>query len=292
MLEDIRQSDKWSEYIKFYNWKTTVLKSGIRYRYKKMGVFGFAKIQRPNSIKDNDLAEIERLNRINHVVLCEIEPNLNQDLSILRKFGYGQSFSPNLASRTFMINLTKTKEELAKALSTSAKYALNRAKKDGDYTRTYNPPNLQNLEEFYNLHKKTGSKRGFSTQSFNDIQTKLSVFGDECFLISTYDKEDNLMASKLCLSYKDGIWYIHGALSEKAQKSKSGYQNLWEAIVFFKEREFKFFDLEGAYDKRTPRISKPWKKFTAFKEKFGPDDIYFPLIYSKINLLNLLPNFS
>ncbi len=284
---DVRQSPKWSEYLKFYNWNSENICDNLIYRYIKLGFFSFAKVQRAKLLTSEDLVKIEELNKKSNSILIEIEGNIGQDTEILNKFGYKQSIAPNLPSKTFIVDLTKSEDELKKALSTSAKYSVNRSFREGDITKVFPSPNEKQVEEFYKMHKATGGKRGFSTQSFKDIKYKVKVFGNESYLINTYNKDGELMVSKLCVTYGDGVWYLLGAFSNEAQKTKSGYQNVWEAILFFKSKGFKYFDLEGAYDERVPKLAKEWVKFSSFKEKFGAPKVTFPLIHSKIALLNI-----
>ena len=66
-----------------------------------------------------------------------------------------------------------------------------------------------------------------------------------------------------------------------AASTKQGDQNYapsllaWEALKLAKKKKCDFFDFEGVYDERFPKINRSWLGFTRFKQGFGGKEIYF-----------------
>lgn len=278
---DIRQDDKWADYLKTYGWSSHKTSRGINIFYLKNTAISVVKIQHPNILEDKDIVEIEEFCKTLKPLFIKIEPFLGQDETLLEKKGYLKSNSPLSPPSTIYMDLTKSEEELWNSLSHSAKYSIKRAQREGTVTRFYQNPLKEKIEPYFEVLKKTGRRKHFIVLPVNDIFRRVKIYGKECHLVLSYDKEGDLLSGKFYLCSNDVVLYSSGGTSEKGLKTKAGYDLLWKSLLYFKGLGYKVLDLEGKDDSRYPDSTKTWGGFSHFKEKFGGQDIEFPYSYIK-----------
>jgi len=276
IVQDIRQSKGWSEYLTFLGWNSVRTFNDINIEIRKVFFGGLVKIQRPKSISKNDLIEITEICKKNRALFIKLEPSLGQDLKILTDYGYVKSASPLLPPTTIFINLTNNEKALWNSVSHSGKYSVNRARREGTNVEFFQNPSEKVLKSFYDIHKQTGNKKGFYIENFEDIKKKVEIFKDESFVINVKDKEGAIMGANFYLGFDKNIWFMHGATSHEGRKSKAGYELVWKSFLYFKGLGYEILDLEGKDDKRFPNFTKGWGGFSHFKEKFGGREIIYP----------------
>jgi len=108
MEQDLRQSDGWAEYLESQGWLVEKL-GGTKVFIRKIPPFGaVAKIQRPAKIPV--VAEIDRIARENHALFVKIEPlSTASNFELLTNHGFVHDSSPNLATKTVILDLTKAR---------------------------------------------------------------------------------------------------------------------------------------------------------------------------------------
>jgi lipid II:glycine glycyltransferase (peptidoglycan interpeptide bridge formation enzyme) len=273
---DIRQSDNWARYLETLGWHFVKTKAGVNIEFKKLGPVSLVKIQRPRQLSQKDLEEFEQLCKQNKSLFIKIEPWIEQNLEVLEKNGYHISNAPLAPPTTIYIDLVKSKEELWHSVSRSGKYSIRRAQREGVRVEYFKNPSEELLKEFYGVEADTGKKKKFYVQSLQDLKAKAEEFGDECYIIKVFDGENNLCGMNFYLGFKGNIWFIHGGTTDTGRKNKTGYDLVWQAILYFKELGYKVMDLEGKDDDRFPAFTKDWGGFSHFKEKFGGEVVEFP----------------
>lgn len=275
-LEDLRQSNEWAQFLSWVGWKKTQITNGTQIYLMPFLNGNINKIQRPKILNEIDLKEIEDVCKKNKCLLIKIEPNMSQDIEVLKKMGYKKSLFPLLAPTTICIDLTKSKEELWENISHSGKYSINRAEREGYTVEFYRKPNLKILEQLHKVTEETSEKKRFLKVGLQDLQKKVEIFQDNSFVILAKDKSGQIVCANFYLAHKTGIWYLHGGTTNIGRKSKAGYKLVWESFAYFKELGFKVLDLEGKDDKRFPNFTKNWGGFSHFKEKFGGYIVEYP----------------
>lgn len=278
---DIRQSDKWAKYLERMGWESHRTLGGINIYFHKTFLGTVIKIQKPLSISEKDIKEIEDFCRKLKPLFIKIEPFIGQDVSVLEGFGYVKSDVALTPPSTIYIDLTKSEKELWDNISHSGKYSIKRAQREGTVTRFYQNPPLQKLPAYFEMIKQTGRRKHFYVQPVNHHEDRVKIFGKECHLVLSYDTEGNLLSGKFYLCHGDMVLYSTGGTSEKGLKTKAGYELLWKSILYFKGLGYKVFDLEGRDDPRFKTATKEWGGFSHFKEKFGGENIEFPHPYIK-----------
>lgn len=278
---DIRQSEKWSKYLKTMGWETHKTSSGVSIYYNKTFLGSVVKIQKPNVLEEKDIEEIENFCDKLKPLFVKIEPFIGQDISILEKMGYKKSEVPLTPSSTIYIDLTKSEEELWNSLSHSGKYSIKRAQREGTVTRFYQNPVEEKLPSYFEMVKETGRRKHFYVQPMKDFAGKVKIFGKECHLVLSFNPAGELLSGKFYLCHGDMVLYSTGGTSVAGLETKAGYDLLWKSILYFKGLGYKVLDLEGRDDQRFKDATKNWGGFSHFKEKFGGEAVEFPMPHIK-----------
>ena len=274
MEQDLRQSDGWAEYLESQGWLVEKL-GGTKVFIRKIPPFGaVAKIQRPAKIPV--VAEIDRIARENHALFVKIEPlSTASNFELLTNHGFVRDSSPNLATKTVILDLTKSEDELWKDLSQDARQSVRKAQNNHLQAVGFKlgePGFDKALIEFHQLLKETGHRQHFWTPTFDQLRKKAEIFGTDAALFLAYSQSHTPLAGTFVL-LDDGT---HSASSQEGQDLYASYFLLWETIKGLKARKVTRLDLAGVYDPRFHRATQSWRGFTAFKKKFGGKEVEYP----------------
>ena len=274
MKQDLRQSDGWAEYLESQGWLVEKL-GGTKVFIRKIPPFGaVAKIQRPAKIPV--VAEIDRIARENHALFVKIEPlSTASNFELLTNHGFVHDSSPNLATKTVILDLTKSEDELWKDLSQDARQSVRKAQNNHLQAVGFKlgePGFDKALIEFHQLLKETGRRGKFWTPTFDQLRKKAEIFGTDAALFLAYSQSHTPLAGTFVL-LDDGT---HSASSQEGQDLYASYFLLWETIKGLKARKVTRLDLAGVYDPRFHRATQSWRGFTAFKKKFGGKEVEYP----------------
>lgn len=278
---DVRQSSKWANFLSKLGWQNVRTSNGVVINIIKSPIGVMAKIQKPVPLQQHDLNEIADLCKENKVLFVKIEPYVGQDVDLLKNNGYKASMFPLTPTATYLIHLDNTEEQLWNNISHSGKYSINRAKREGAHTKVFVNPDEKTVTAFYEILKQTGQLKKFYVPPMSQIMSQVEAFGNDGHLIMVYDKNDNLCAAKWYVVEGDRVLYVSGGTSAIGRKDKSGYELLWQSILYFKKLGCTLLDLEGKDDPRFPSTTATWGGFSHFKSKFGGEEIYFPYPYVK-----------
>jgi len=273
---DIRQSPQWGEYLKYLGWKKHSSGDCKNIYSRKAGPLTIAKMQRPVNLNVDDLKKIDEIAQKNKFAFVKLEPSLEQSVDELTQAQYKISHAPLCPPSTIFIDLENTIDALQSSLSKSARYSISRSKREGGHVEVQSNPNAELLSQIYPTLKDTAKMQKFFVPSYEDIKTKLDIWGPECHVTVVKNSNGIFCGTNIFLSFNRNVWHIHGGTTEEGRKTKLGYLLLWESILYLKSHGYKFLDLEGKDDKRFPSFTKTWGGFSYFKEKFGGMEMSFP----------------
>src|SRR3972149_6129899 len=241
---DLRQSPGWEGFLEFLGWKVFRTKNAeIAVAVRKSPFGSVSKVQRPKNVNSTDLAEIEEICKKERVMFTKLEPSLEQDLKVLEDFGYIRSNYPLTPPSTIFIDLRQNEEKLWENLSRSAKYSINRARREAVKIETYQKPSEKVLEEFCRVAKEAAKFKGFIAPSLSDLKTKVKLFGDKSYVIFAKDASGNVTGANFYLGFDDCVWFLHGGTSSTGRKGKWGYELFWQRFLYFKGLGYKLLDL-------------------------------------------------
>jgi len=279
---DLRQSNKWAEYLQSIGWNSIRTANNVNIESRKSPLGSLVKIQRPKKLINQDLVEIEKICTENKALFIKIEPGSKQNIKTLEENDYHPSQFPLLPPSTIFINMQKTEEDLWNAISHSGKYSIKRSEREGAKVEYYQKPSDEKLSAFTEIAIQTSKKKRYYFGGFNDLKKKVDIFGDSSYLILVFNKDGVLSGGNFYLGFDGNVWFLHGATSETGRKSKDGYELYWKSFLYFKKLGYHILDLEGKDDDRFPKFTKTWGGFSHFKEKFGGENIEYPRPHIKL----------
>jgi len=294
---NIRQTNEWEKYFNSVGWNSFRLSNKSLVFYRKTLIGTIAKMTRPSKLDKNLLKELEDKCREYKCIFLKVEPDINQELTLLESYNYLKNNSPLIPSKTMYINLRLSEKKLWNDISHSGKYAITRGEREQTTVKFIKNPSEKQLTSFYQkivIYRADIKK--YHVPTLNDFLLRNTAFKPNTYLSLVYDKDNNLCGGKFYLAYDNIAYYLFGGTTDIGTKNKSGFVQMWESIKYFKSIGFKILDLDGIYDERFPLFNKGWTGFSNFKEKFGGIIIKYPHPYIKyfyptirfiINLLKL-----
>lgn len=184
--------------------------------------------------------------------------------NLLRQYGArrGRSF---FTPTTFLIDLTKSEEELLAAMHPKTRYNIRLAQKHGVVVAEDN--SKEAFEKYLDLTNQTTKRQGFyaHTERYHRLMWQsLHPKGIARLLTAKYKNE--ILITWVVFVWKDTLYYPYGASADRHREVMASYAMMWEAIKFGKKLGLKKFDLWGREE---------GKGFTKFKEGFAPQVVEF-----------------
>ncbi|MBI4089231.1 MAG: peptidoglycan bridge formation glycyltransferase FemA/FemB family protein [Candidatus Levybacteria bacterium] len=257
-------------------------------------------------------------------IFIQLEPNAirNENLKLkIENLDLRPSFHPLFTKYTFILDLTKSEDELLKAMHPKTRYNIKVALKHG--VKIIEDNSDEAFETYLELTKETTKRQNFyaHTPKYHRLmwktlriqnsesriqnldKNKLSAHLFLAKYVSQSNSELSIMNSKLqehtlaawiVFVYKNTLYYPYGASSAKYRETMASNLMMWEAIKFGKKLGLKKFDMWGALS-FNPDKNDPWYGFHRFKEGYGPvlteligsfDLVINPLLYEIYKILD------
>lgn len=279
---NIRQSKYWADYFTYHGSKVVWTSTRKILVVAGIGSLKVAKMQRPSGLNQEELEEVFEICRKEKVQILKLEPNIDQDITLLEK-DFSISKNPLIPTATIIHDLNKDLKDIEKDFTTSARYSINRARREGYTFKVIQNPTLEEVKSYYEkVFKPTSDLQHFPLTSFKSIEASLKAFGEKTYLFYILDKTGQIAAAKFFLCSDITCLYSNGGTTALGRKSKGGYLLVLEIIKYLKESGYDFIDWEGIEDKRFKMFAKKWGGFSAFKYKFGGERVYYPGPYIRI----------
>lgn len=237
------------------------------------------------SLKDNDCIAI-------HFDVPNIIKGSDKEKEAVEIFEKHCKISPRdeFAKANFLIDLTKSEEELLSSLHKKHRYNLNYAKKNGVTVRETKDDG--DLDIFCNLYKETGLRQKFYYRNNRYLHTMWDVFKKEGLaklLIAEHKSEP--LAAWILLSYGDVLYYPYGGSTEKMKNLFASTVLGWESLMLGKRMGLKTFDMWGASADLNDTDDE-YHGFSIFKSKFGAEHVVYIDSYDMVLNENLYKAFN
>lgn len=178
------------------------------------------------------------------------------------------------AELTWMLDITKSEEELLHGMRKTTRNAITKAQKEGVTVEIISDPTA--LERFWPLYEQTKDRHGFIPFHKSFIQSQAEIFGKDNAMFFTIAKyQDNDVAAALFIHSGNTVFYYHGASTKLPVPAAQLLQ--WEAIKEAKKRgatRYNFWGIapepsEGTLSRVEGRHRHPFAGITVFKKGFG-----------------------
>ena len=281
-----QQSPLYAQYMKHLKWGVASI-DGTNIFWRRFPLLGaMAKIHRPEKLPP--LKKLIPFLRNNHIRRLVVEPIATDSQSHVTRWcrslpsWVSLNRSPFLPTKTIRIDLTQSEEEIFHAFTEAKRRAVRRATKLG--VTVEQSKDIDALIRVKNT--SAGLFGGITTTGIRELWKIFAPKHAAILLAYAHSADYRLPITDysppiggILLLFWDGIaYYWIAAGTKKGKKLFTPTLLVYEALKLAKLRKAKQLDFVGVWDERVPRQNHEWKGFTKFKEGFGGQTLYYPLI--------------
>jgi len=242
------------------------------------------------------LEELKKIGKEEKCIFIQLEPNISchselvsesskEKEQMLKQVQHGMvnlklipAAHPLFTKYTFILDLTKSEDELLKAMHPKARYNIKVAQKHEVEVAEDNSPEA--FEEYLRLTNETTTRQKFyaHTKTYHRLQwqtlphkTTKNQLSSHLFVAKYKGK---ILTAWILFVFKDALYYPYGASSSENREVMASNLMMWEVIRFGKKLGLKTFDMWGALGP-DPDTKDAWYGFHNFKEKYGPEHVEF-----------------
>jgi len=217
------------------------------------------------------LEALETIGKKKHAVFIQLEPDVpvQEKISIGNNHDLRASHRPLFTKYTFVLDLTKSEEELLSNMHQKTRYNIRVAKKHGVIVQEDNSPKA--FLAYLALNKETTRRQGFYAhdETYHSTMWRIMHAANIARLFTaTY--HGHILAAWIVFCWKHTIYYPYGASSRNHREVMAPVLLLWEIARWGKRHGYTAFDLWGALGPH-PNPKNPWYGFHRFKQGFSPD---------------------
>ncbi len=170
------------------------------------------------------------------------------------------------ASRTSILDISKTSEEILKAMHQKTRYNIRLAERKGVKVRL---GSKDDFDRFWKIMNETKKRDVFRLHSREYYQKMLAIDFVELIIAEFNGK---IIAANIVSYFGDMASYLHGSSSNNNRNVMAPFAIQWFTIKRAKEKNCKYYDFNGINESKWPGVTK-------FKRGFAGNDIIYPGTY-------------
>ncbi len=218
--------------------------------------------------------ELKKVGGEQNCIFIQLEPDVIKDSLNFNdsSLNLKPAAHPLFTKYTFILDLTKSEEELLSNMHPKTRYNIRIAQKHE--VKILEDNSDKAFEEYLKLTRETTQRQGFfaHTEKYHRLMWQ-SLKGKIAHLFLAKYKEKILVAW-IVFIYGDTIYYPYGASSSEHREVMASNLMMWDVIKWAKKKGLKKFDMWGALGPN-PDEHDPWFGFHRFKQGYGPELIEF-----------------
>lgn len=274
----IYQSPLWEEfklrtgYAKsFYVGDILVLQKKLPLEYSMLYSPMVSKLQ-IESIKYKDfLEQIKNIAKETKAIFYRLELDIpvGDPSTLLRMTSHSfvKSFEEMQPENNWILDLTKSEEELLSEMKQKGRYNLKIAERS-DIKVTWSDKIGPELTAFYDQYSKTGQRHKISYRGKAYFDALVEIFGTKGYArVYTASKDGVALASSIMLYYNKEALYLYGGSGEEMRNLMAPYILHWQAIKDAKDMGCTKYNFLGIAP--TEDANHPWAGITRFKKQLG-----------------------
>jgi lipid II:glycine glycyltransferase (peptidoglycan interpeptide bridge formation enzyme) len=222
------------------------------------------------------LQALRDLGKQQKALFIKLEPDVSApplkptDVEGLRDFFEKQELvkgKPLFTPYSFILDLTKSEEELLGLMKSKTRYNIRVAQKHG-VTITEDSTE-QGFEAYLQLLKLTTKRQQFYAHTEN-YQRSMWQFMGKAGVARIFKAvyQGEVVVAWVVFVYRDRLFYPYGASSRKHRNVMASNLLMWEVIRYGKSLGLTSFDMWGSLGPN-PNPKDPWYGFHTFKEGYG-----------------------
>jgi len=226
---------------------------------------------------EEQIAAMREIAKKNNALFIKVEPNIlspvdskNSAFDSINTFisQRGGKKARNIFTHyTFLLDLTRSQDELFAALHSKTRYNVRLAIKKG--VQIIDDTSTDGLESFIRLLEETTNRKNFhahNAEYYRQMWQTLGRSGMMKIFHAVYD--DTVIVSWIVFLFNNKLYYPYGASSVLHREVMASNLMMWEVIQYGKEHGATSFDMWGALGPN-PNKADPWYGFHHFKEGYG-----------------------
>lgn len=214
-------------------------------------------------------------------IFIQLEPDIisTQDSkNKIKNLGLKPAAHPLFTRYTFILDLTKSEDELLKNMHPKTRYNIKVAQKHEVKITEDNSDKAFN--EYLKLTKETTKRQQFFAHSeqYHKLMWQTLGINHSSLIIHHSDKlsahlflakyKGKVLAAWIVFVYENNLYYPYGASSSENRETMASNLMMWEVIKWGKSKGLKKFDMWGALGPN-PDSKDPWFGFHKFKQGYG-----------------------
>lgn len=219
-----------------------------------------------------------------------VNGNGQKKVTALKKLGLVPAKKSLFTRYNFLVDLTRTSDEIMASFSQKTRYNIGVAQKKG--VVVYESTDNKDFEIYLKLYFKTTKRQryfGHTVDYHKKLWQVLKPAGMARLLIAKFNTEP--LVAWMLFNFGDTLYYPYGGSSTEHRELMASNLVCFETIALGKKLKLKYFDMWGALGPEA-KDSDPWFGFHRFKAGYGPmhveyvgtyDLILKPALYNTLN---------
>jgi len=218
--------------------------------------------------------KLTRLGREKRAIFIQIEPNATANLKFkISNLKLKPSHHPIFTKYTFILDLTKSEDELLSAMHPKTRYNIRVAQKHNVVVKEDNSPEA--FIEYLRLTEETTSRQRFYAHNINYHKTMWDILHNAGIAhLFTASLKGKVLSTWIIFVWEDTVYYPYGSSGRDHREVMAPTLLLWEIARWAKKKGLEKFDLWGALGPN-PNEKDPWYGFHRFKQGFNPRLVEF-----------------
>lgn len=219
----------------------------------------------------NELFELARKEKIEWI---RIEPENEESLnSIKENISHKIVKAPHnmQPKEVFVIDITKSEEDLLNEMKQKTRYNINLAQKRGVSVRVISneTPNSndQIVDRFIEMVDLTAKRKGVNFHPGDYYRMMIKTIPGKILKLYVAEFNNKIIAANLVVFFGKNAIYLHGATDDEYRNVMAPYLLQWQAILDAKKAGCEKYDFGGV---KTETDNNSWSGITKFKLGFSP----------------------
>lgn len=220
------------------------------------------------------LKEVKKITQQEKSIFFKIEPEIDLNLT---DYGFKKSLKEIQSSKTIILDIDKSKEELLEQMHHKTRYNIRLAEKKGVTVQEIDLKDKESINIFINLLEQTAQRDKFYIHSKEHYQKMLEVLGKDGIVKLFLAKyQDKIIAGTLNSFFNQTAIYLHGASDYSHRNLMASYLLQWQAIIQAKEQGLKYYDFGGINQEKWPGVTRFKKGFLPCRQAGNDQETHYP----------------
>ena len=244
-----------------------------------------------SSVISHQMQQLTELAKKNDAGWIRIEPETAETLKLI-----SENISEKVVraphdmqpKEVFVLDISKTPEQLLSEMKPKTRYNINLAKKKGVMivkSQKSKAESQKYVDAFLKLTREMATRNGIATHSEDYYHKMMESFPQDSLKIYVAEYDGKIIAANLVLFFGSTATYLHGASGNENRNVMAPFFLQWQAILDARENGCTFYDFGGVQTAGVDhQMHSDLVGVTNFKLGFAPETkpIEFPGSYDII----------